>query len=318
MDINVFSKSEVPIVLGALKTVAADPQALTTQEFQFLQTLNQLYQNDKSVDNLPDIKLLDVAEKITDFHRRKRLLQLAIVMAMVEGKILPRQEVGLKAIAQILSVSDRSLQILHEINKGHQLFAQILMMQRIMGNFLVTAYREQGLTGLSQILKPLLWQRGGEYPPLAERFYQLKLLPKNTLGYCFWQHCTERKFKFPGEEGAIPERLVFHDFGHILSGYDTNPMGEIQQGAFQAGFVRDDGFKFLVFAILQFHWGVKITPVADAQKGLFDSARVMQALQRGAACKVDLSKNWNFWEVVNVPLDELRDRYNIPALASVT
>ncbi len=38
-------------------------------------------------------------------------------------------------------------------------------------------------------------------------------------------------------------------------------------GAFQAGFIREDGLAFLLFVILQFHWGIKITPVADSSEG---------------------------------------------------
>jgi len=64
--------------------------------------------------------------------------------------------------------------------------------------------------------------------------------------------------------------------------------------------------------ILLFHWGIKITPVADPSEGLFDIPLVIHALQRGAACTVDLSNRWNFWEVVNLPLQEVRDRYGIP------
>jgi hypothetical protein len=75
---------------------------------------------------------------------------------------------------------------------------------------------------------------------------------------------------------------------------------------------------FLLFVILHFHWGVKITPVADAAERLFDIPLVMRALQRGAACTVDLSDHWNFWDVVEVPLTEVRERYGIPPLCSPT
>ncbi len=59
-------------------------------------------------------------------------------------------------------------------------------------------------------------------------------LPERTLGYAFWQNYTQNHFPFPGQAGGIPERLVFQDLGHLLSGYDTTPVGEIQQGAFPA------------------------------------------------------------------------------------
>lgn len=76
--------------------------------------------------------------------------------------------------------------------------------------------------------------------------------------------------------------------GHVLAGYGTDPQGEIQQAAFQAGFVRDNGFMFLLFGILQFHVGMRITPIAKSYEGLFDVPRVLEALRRGAACKVEV------------------------------
>ena len=130
----------------------------------------------------------------------------------------------------------------------------------------------------------------------------------------FWEHCTKNRFGVPGEKGGIPERMVFHDFGHVLAGYDTRPEGEIQQGAFQGGFVREDGFAFLMFAIIQFHLGVKVTPVADSQIGLFDVPKVLRAAHRGAACKVDLSDHWDPFAVADVPVEQLRAEYGIPAL----
>ena len=71
---------------------------------------------------------------------------------------------------------------------------------------------------------------------------------------------------------------------------------------------------FLMFVVIQFHLGVKITPVAEAETGLFDVAKVLRAAQRGAACKVDLSDRWNPFDVVHLPLEEVRQRYAIPSL----
>src|SRR5262249_36578 len=134
-----------------------------------------------------------------------------------------------------------------------------------------------------------------------------------SFGRVYWEHCTERRFAFPGEPGGIPERMVFHDFGHVLAGYDTTPEDEIQQGAFQAGFMRSDGFAFLLFVVLHFHLGIKITPAAEAERGLFDVPKVIRAAARGAACKVDLSDHWEPWEVAALPLEEVRARYGIPS-----
>jgi ubiquinone biosynthesis protein Coq4 len=155
---------------------------------------------------------------------------------------------------------------------------------------------------------------GGEDPEVAWKYKQLGLLPEGTVGREFWEHCTKNRFGVPGEKGGIPERMVFHDFGHVLAGYDTRPESEIQQGAFQGGFVREDGFAFLMFVIIQFHLGVKVTPVSAGYTGLFDVQKVLRAAERGAACKVDLSDHWDPFAVADAPVEQLRTEYGIPAL----
>ncbi|MGE0684054.1 MAG: hypothetical protein AB7P69_24500 [Candidatus Binatia bacterium] len=315
MDMSVFSSQELPLALRVLTTVAANPEALTERERQFLQVVNALHQGGNEVGVWSPIDTPQVAHVITNPHHRKRLLQMAIVMAMVEDNITARQQQTLQSLASGLSVNERGLRVLHEAASGHRFLARLDMTRRMIGNMVEPVCREEGIAGVKKIMEPLFFKKGGEDPALAWRFRQLGLLPQDTLGQAFWEHCTQRQFGFPGEPGAIPLRLVFHDFGHVLAGYDTTPAGEIQQGAFQAGFVRNDGFLFLLFVFLHFHWGVKVTPIADADKGLFDIPLVMHALQRGAACTVDLSDHWDFWQVVELPLEEVRTRYGISSIS---
>ena len=127
-----------------------------------------------------------------------------------------------------------------------------------------------------------------------------------------------RRFGFPGERGGIPESIAYHDVGHVLTGYGTDPEGEIQQGAFQAGNRRQDGFVFLQFVLLHFHQGVKVTPVADASTGLFDPARVLGAVHRGARCTVDITHQWDYWRFMMLPLADARQAIGLEALVPVT
>jgi hypothetical protein len=110
--------------------------------------------------------------------------------------------------------------------------------------------------------------------------------------------------------------MVFHDLGHVLSGYGTDPQGEIQQAAFQAGFARRDGFSFLLFGILQFHIGLRITPVANGYVGLFDVPLVLDALHRGASCKVDLSEGYDVFANKDRSLNAVRAELGILPLSS--
>jgi len=91
---------------------------------------------------------------------------------------------------------------------------------------------------------------------------------------------------------------------------------EIQQAAFQAGFARNDGFVFLLFGILQFHIGLRVTPVAKGEHGYFDVPRVLQALSRGAACKLDFSDRFDFFRYAPEDLNMLRARWGVAAVQS--
>ncbi|MDF2388747.1 hypothetical protein JMG10_45455 [Nostoc ellipsosporum NOK] len=316
MDIFVFSPQELPLVLGTLITVAAKPEALTQPEKLFLQIVNQLHQGNVAINNLFPVTPTQVAEVITQPHQRKRLLQMAMVMAMVDSEITPTQQKKLRSLADALCINEQGLRMLHKAVNEYKLLAHMDMRRRLMGKLMSGTDQQEGIFGIKKLLAPFLNQ--GEDSEIAWKYRQLGLLPEGTLGRVFWEHCTQRHFSFPGEAGGIPERMIFHDFGHILSGYNTDPQGEIQQAAFQAGFIGDDGFVFLLFVILHFHWGTQITPIADADMALFDIPLIMQALERGVACKVDLSDDWNFWEVVDVPVQELRDRYGILPLCLPT
>ncbi|GAB1539271.1 hypothetical protein NUACC21_19370 [Scytonema sp. NUACC21] len=286
-------------------TVAAKPEALTAREYQLLQIINELHQSSVVLHDLSPIAPTKIAEAITHPHQRQRLLQMAMVMAMVDGEIKPNQQKALRKLADELCVKDDSLRVLYKAATGHKLLVQVNIMRQLMSKYMGAACHQEGIADIKKIVTPS-YLNCGEDPEIAWNYRQLGLLPLGTLGRTYWEHCTRQRFNFPGEVGGIPEHLVFHDFTHILSGYDTSSQGEIQQGAFQAGFIRENGFVSLLFVILHFHRGIHIE--------LFDIQLVMQALQRGAACKVDFSNNWNVWEVVDISVEELRDRYSIPPL----
>jgi hypothetical protein len=59
---------------------------------------------------------------------------------------------------------------------------------------------------------------------------------------------------------------------------------------------------------------VKVTPITDGYVGLFDVPKVLRAAQRGAACKVDVSRGWDPFAVADGPLEQIRQEYGIPPL----
>lgn len=311
MDLVILDEHETPCALRALRDVVASNGTITPAERRFIEVIAELHGTTVDVATLPSIAPGEVGEVIREPHHRKRVVQLATIAAMVEGEVSKPGAAAVRTLAGALGVEERSLKVLDAIAADHQLLTRFDMMRRMMGGIGGRAYQEEGFAGIRKMLAPLI---GTEDASVAWKYKQLGLLPEGTLGREFWEHCTKNRFAVPGEKGGIPERLVFHDFGHVLAGYDTRPESEIQQGAFQGGFIRQDGFAFLMFVIIQFHLGVKVTPATGGRVGLFDVPKVLRAAQRGAACKVDLSNGWDAFAVADAPVEQLRAEYGIPAL----
>jgi tellurite resistance protein len=315
MELAFLKPQQLPVALAALQTVASGHGRLTESERSLLEVVAEMHRSPLDLDTVPRLDPVTLATVVDDPHQRKRLVQMAMVMAMVEGDVTPAQEKAVRAIAEVLEVDEAGLKVLHEVVNDSKLLTRMHMMRRLMGRFVGDVREQEGLSGVKKFLSPL-FLGGGEDPEVAWRYKQLGLLPEGTVGRAYWEFCTSRRFGFPGEAGGIPERMVFHDFGHILSGYETDAEGEIQQGAFQAGFTRTDGFSFLLFVIVQFHLGIKVTPIAEARTGLFDVRKVIRAAERGAACRDDLSARWDHWAWVELPVEEARERLGIPPLAA--
>jgi ubiquinone biosynthesis protein Coq4 len=98
-------------------------------------------------------------------------------------------------------------------------------------------------------------------PNQAARYDALVKLPTDTLGYAFYHHCRDHGFAFPGEKPGFPEAGIYHDFTHVLSGYGTDPLGEIQVGGFTGGYKKHNPIFVILFAILTFSAGINMTPL---------------------------------------------------------
>jgi hypothetical protein len=307
MDIVVFDSPELFVALGALHALHAEE---TRRQLRLLGALARLHGASIEPSLLPRCTPRHAAGVIRDPHRRKRLVQLAVLMALVDGQVQPETAEAVAELACTLGTDEPGVRVLGLLAARRVLAVRIALMRRIMGRFLREAYRGEGWRGVCKILGAL-FLKGARDAATAARYRNLEHLPSGSFGRALWEYAVRNAFALPGEAGAIPERVLFHDMGHVLSGYDTNPAGEIRQAAFQAGFVRHDGFAFLLFAVLQFHHGIKITPVAEPEVGYFDVEAVLYALARGAACRVDLSDGFQFWLRAACSIEQVRAELGI-------
>jgi hypothetical protein len=306
MDLKVFTPEELETVLRALRNVALANDRFTDAERSLVEGVARIHDVEVDADRLEPIAFEEVAAVVRDPQRRKRAVQLAMVTALVEGTP-SRETVGaVRAFAAALGIDEAGVEVLREMTEGRAFAARTDMLRRV-SRFIRKA---DEFPGILRMVLPMLGVGGDAV--LAARYRALGGCRPGTLGRAVFDFLYDNDFKFPGEPGGIP--MIFHDLGHVLSGYGTDPEGEIQQAAFQAGFAREDGFSFLLFGILQFHLGMRITPVAKGYRGLFDVRRVLVALHRGASCKVDLSRGYDLFANKNRSLDEVRRELGIPPL----
>ena len=306
MDLKIFTPKELDAVLRTLRHVAVMNDRFTDAERALVEGVARIHGVGLDADTLEAISFDEVAAVVVDPHCRKRAVQLAMVTALVEGTPSKETFAAVRELAAALEIDEAGIEVLYEVTYGQAFFARVDMFRRV-SRFIRNA---EGFPGVFRMVMPMLGIGGDAI--MAARYRALESCAPGTLGRAVFDHFVENQFKFPGEPGGIP--MSFHDIGHVISGYATDPEGEIQQAAFQAGFARRDGFAFLLFGILQFHVGLRITPVANGYQGLFDVPKVLTALARGAACRVDFSQGYDVFANKDRTLDEVRRELGVPPL----
>ncbi len=308
MDIRVFTPENLAIALGAVRAIDSQP---TRDQDRFLRSIARLHGAELDPSTLPVPSFAETARAVTDPHQRKRLVELAVIMATVDGFVLSKPTANVLALGRALGIEEPEMHNLERIAGDQHFIARVDLTRQAMGRLVGEVWRDEHLAGVLRFLRPIV--AGDE--ALAAKYRALGELPAGSFGRALFDHYRSNGFPFPGEKNGIPEKGVFHDLGHVLSGYHTDPDGEIQQAAFQAGFVRNAGFLFLYFGVVQFHLGIKITPVAEPEVGYFDVDKVTTALARGAALKVDLSDRFDFWPFMPRALADVRRELGVPPLA---
>lgn len=315
MDIDVFPAREHDTVLRVLRTALRPDGALDAIERSFLETYALICGSDTPHGDPLPIDPREVA--IEGGHARKRLVQLSALAVLLSRPVRASSLAFLKALASALSTHDAVIDVIEALAQRRLLKVRLLAMRRVMRVMLKEAYLKEGVMGVLRVPIAMALKAPVNKDKLWN-YKKLGLLPEGTLGREYWKHMTQVGFGFPGDVAGIPDSIAYHDVAHVLADNDTTPLGEIQQGSFQGGNRREDGFFFIQMVILQFHQGVQVTPATGAVTGNFQPDKVLWAIHRGAQCNVDLTHQWNFWPLMALKLDEARARIGLlPKLGEV-
>ncbi len=292
--------------LRALKMVAVASQGVSETESALLRAAASALQLDAKPDELEPIRPEELAAVLTEERERTFAVEAMLLMAMMDQDVDATELAVIDSFAKALQVDEPRLKNLHQFVKGHHLRLKTDVARRsyFAQKVAAEAWRDGGLKGIWKAFSPRLGL--GADPELAWKYRQLGLLPEGTLGREYWAHCTRRRFSMPGESHGFPWQVV-HDMGHLLANHDTDPYGEIEQAAFEAGYMKRDPF-FLIFALtMMFHVGYPVLgdDYIGVAKGNFDPEAAIDAFARGRAVTVDLTE-WDYWPHVERPLDDVR------------
>lgn len=149
-------------------------------------------------------------------------------------------------------------------------------------------------------------------PDEFERWDKLKHCSQGSLGRSLWEFYQSRGFKLPGQLGAGNAALAHHDWIHLIAGYDTTPIGELEVTAFMASSSRSAGATLgFIGAISILETGLLHSFYGADQFGRALSAndgieRVAKAISRGKACNVDPLMDLDYFELADTPLAEIQ------------
>jgi hypothetical protein len=305
--------------LRALKMVAsAADRGLGQPQEALLNAVQQcLLQTEYSLEDLAPISGEELSQIFQNQERSRQLVQQMIIISLADGPPNKVQSDLIVNFSQALAVSEPAVLVTRNLMRGNNLRFRFGFYPRSnVRDYIVKQYRTQG--GVLGVIKGLMGFRGLiENRSLGERFRALQELPENTFGHHLFVHCRANEINFPGEKGGFPVGAVWHDFGHVLAGYDTTPEGEIQAAAFQAGNRQNDtAFFTMLFAILIHTSGVNMAPiempVLKGRIGMGNLAvKMFDAWLQGTKSTVDLGSDWDFWSYLKLPLSEARTRMGI-------
>jgi len=262
------------------------------------------------LEDLPRTTPGELAQHILDPLLRRQFLQGMLVLAVAEGPPSPTKMTLVESFAAALGVDGPELTNIRLLSEKHLILFKLDSLRHShIARVVKKSLHDDGLIATA---KSLLGFRGLlEDADLAARYRALEKLPSNTFGRAFADYIQGNGFSYPGEKGGFPEGGIYHDFGHVLTGYSTEPEGEIQMAAFQAGYMKEQPIFMLLFGVITFATGINVTPLPMPKLGGIFAREdipdlVFRAVERGAKLNIDLSDGWDHWPHVGKPLADVR------------
>ncbi len=298
--------------LGAFTAVVEADGAAGANGKRLLEVVAQALGLEDAPGGLPPMTSAQLGNAFPSPTTRRTLCDLLLVAACIEGEVTARGESVVREFAASLGVRSHWVDLLPalRLRRDFSVKRQLVRRSPDARRLFQRTWAEEGLVGVARAISFVLgWHVN---PKLAERFRSLATLSEGSFGRTFFDHIASRGLAFPGEPGGIPERMVHHDLMHVVNGYGTDAAGECELAGFYAGFCPGDSMTFVVIVLATFQLGMGVSPAAvTPTRGAFDPARVLAAFLRGRRLAVDVMGPWDYWALMPLPLDAVRERLGI-------
>jgi hypothetical protein len=315
---GVMPSEVLQIGLRAVLGVMGEPMPASTK--QLAEAVIELWRHKggsgtlTSLDQLEPLEAHEVAARLRVGPLRVQLIRLCVAAILFDRKRDLERVARLEQLAEALNVSEPGVADARRWARRQPL--------RLRRNLLLRTWAIDELraraaeVGVAKVFWVFIsmFLRTHQNPDLLARYRKLAELPPDTLGATLIHDLLESGFSLPGERGSAEDYMVRHDLVHALADLGTDARSEVEAGSFMAGCRGYDGFVLVVFVLLQFHCGLRVTPVARGEVGLVDPRRVLDALSRSVFMTIDPSvRAWDYEAVFAEPIDRLRERYHIGA-----
>ena len=254
-----------------------------------------------------DLALSELRRLLPDARSRHEAVVAATLCVLMSDEFDPAGEEALLALADELGVDSEAAAVSEQICNdsaavaGSDLFRHFLAERSDVSLEVIT-------DRMSRLEDPLT-------TPTDEYEAYVNLLnrcPDGSVGAELVRFYRHTGYDIPGTPGLPPLSVLGnHDLHHILAGYSTSNVDEVNVAMYTASNSTDGGMYYLAVVLMQWHHNVKLSPFEPAHCVL-DPTQLAEAAWRGASTGFDVSdRSWDWKAILPESLVEVRAELDI-------
>lgn len=255
-----------------------------------------------------DLALSELRRMLPDARARHEAMVAATLCVLMTDEFDPAGEEALAALADGLGVDGEAAAIIEQISNdsaavaGSDLFRHFLAERSDVSLEVITER-------MARLEEPVTTSP----EDFAAYVDLLNGCPAGSVGAELLRFYRHTGYDIPGTPGVPPLSVLGnHDLHHILAGYSTSDLDEVNVAMYVASNNADGGMYYLAVVLMQWHHNVQVSPFAPSHCVL-DPTQLSEAAWRGAATGFDVSDlAWDWKSILPENLTEVRSTLEIP------